>query len=40
LVLVANGANVEASAMDFLYVGLVLIFFAVTWALVRLCERV
>ena len=37
--LVANG-NVEASAMDFLYIGLVLIFFAVTWALVKLCERV
>ncbi len=26
--------------MDVLYVGLSLTFFALTWALVRLCERV
>jgi len=30
----------EASAMDFLYVGLVVVFFGLTWALVKLCERV
>jgi len=26
--------------MDFLYVGLVVVFFGLTWALVKLCERV
>jgi hypothetical protein len=29
-----------ASLADLLYVGLVLGFFALTWALVKLCERV
>jgi hypothetical protein len=42
LVPVVNGmnVNVEASAMDLLYVGLTVVFFGVTWALVKLCERV
>jgi len=26
--------------MDFLYVGLSVLFFGLTWALVKLCERV
>jgi len=26
--------------MDFVYLGLTLIFFGLTWALVKLCERV
>jgi len=26
--------------MDVLYVGLVVLFFGLTWALVKLCERV
>jgi hypothetical protein len=29
----------EATAMDLLYVGLGVLFFGLTWALVRLCER-
>jgi hypothetical protein len=28
------------TAMDLLYVGLSLLFFSLTWALVKLCERV
>jgi hypothetical protein len=35
---VADG--LEARAMDLVYVGLTLIFFGLTWALVKLCERV
>jgi hypothetical protein len=29
----------RSNAMDLFYVGLVAAFFGVTWALVRLCER-
>ena len=32
--------GLEASAMDVVYVALTLIFFGLTWALVKLCERV
>ena len=32
--------STEASAMDVVYVALTLIFFGLTWALVKLCERV
>jgi hypothetical protein len=32
--------ELEARAMDLVYVGLTLIFFGLTWALVKLCERV
>jgi hypothetical protein len=30
----------EVTAMDLLYVGLSVLFFGLTWALVKLCERV
>jgi hypothetical protein len=32
--------GLEASAMDVVYVALTLIFFGLTWAFVKLCERV
>ena len=32
--------GLEVSGMDLVYVGLTLIFFGLTWALVKLCERV
>jgi hypothetical protein len=35
-----TGNGLEASAMDIVYVGLALIFFGLTWAFVKLCERV
>ncbi|MBM2812914.1 MAG: hypothetical protein HW416_3673, partial [Chloroflexi bacterium] len=28
-----------STAMDLMYLGLTLVFFALSWALIRLCER-
>jgi hypothetical protein len=36
---VGTGGQRERNSMDILYVGITVLFFAVTWGLVKLCER-